>query len=888
MLPTRSEAIKKLLIARAQPRFAEDYNENMEVQVNVAQGNGRVCDSEKGYAGRLYLSYENDSQRWYPFRIPRNASTEPEYTPVPMTYDLAEHVEGIGMTGWDWKNRVSRWVGYDVDAIIGHSERHVKKLTDEEIANLMAVASKIPWVTIRKSASGNGLHLYVYLTPVPTANHTEHAALARAILSYLSAETKYDFSSKVDVCGSNIWVYHRKGEGKPEAFKLVKEGTVLTDIPANWRDHVLVIAGKKRRAIPTMLEKQVDTFDALTGQDQHIPLDDSHKKLIDYLKSVGAVWWWDTDYHMLITHTTYLKDAHRDLAFRGVFETTSTGSEKGMDINCFLFPGRNGSWMVRRYTPGAAEHHSWQQDGKGWTRCYLNKDPDLKTAALTHQAGENTSGAFVFTHLKNAKDAARMLGIDIALPETMNYRPAQLEEHKDGRIIVTVKREPTDTDLPGWVAEKKEWVRIYSHNVEEDEVVTVNDDILRHIVSIEHEDAGWMIPVGNHWNNEPLSHVKPALKSMSLSNKEIDALIGGSVRRPWEIVNRPFQPEYPGDRKWNRGAAQLAFVPTQGETLNCPTWLMLINHIGANLKPSTNEWCVANGIKTGGDYLLCWIASMFKDPLEPLPYLFLYSNEQETGKSLFHEALALLMSSGVQKANAALENPQGFNGELEHAVLCVVEEKDIRSSKVAYARIKEWVTGKTISSHVKGATPRMVENSTHWIQCANDASFCPLFPGDTRIVVIKVNVPANKIPKKEMLQKLKDEAPDFLATVLRITIPPCKDRLNIPVLNSLEKDRATEANRTPLEEFIAEKCYSVPGSLTLYSDFYEAFVNWFDPTEHGDLWSKKKMSAHLPDNMPSGRRAAGGETYVANVSLVEGKVPSEPFKLNDDGLLRQM
>ena len=59
---------------------------------------------------------------------------------------------------------------------------------------------EIPWVTVRKSTGGNGIHLYVFLPDVPTANHTEHAALARAVLGQMSALVGFDFKAKVDAC----------------------------------------------------------------------------------------------------------------------------------------------------------------------------------------------------------------------------------------------------------------------------------------------------------------------------------------------------------------------------------------------------------------------------------------------------------------------------------------------------------------------------------------------------------------------------------------------------------------------------------------------------------------------------------------------------------------
>ena len=78
-----------------------------------------------------------------------------------------------------------------------------------------------------------------------------------------------------------------------------------------------------------------------------------------------------------------------------------------------------------------------------------------------------------------------------------------------------------------------------------------------------------------------------------------------------------------------------------------------------------------------------------------IPYLFFYSKDENTGKSSFHEALSLLLTKGYIKANNALSNQQGFNGELDGAILCVTEELDM-SKGSSRNRMKDWVTAREI------------------------------------------------------------------------------------------------------------------------------------------------------------------------------------------------
>jgi hypothetical protein len=199
---TKTEAVGYFLRLKTHPDLAGLYNASMEVQVSVAQDGGDKIQKE--FRGRQYAAYtDGRGNEWKSFRIPLNANSEPEDNDGEMLFNLEAHVEGIGLTGWDWRNRVSRYCGFDFDGIAGHAEGHRGKLTDEELAEVKKKAMEIPWVTVRKSTGGNGIHLYVFLPDVPTANHTEHAALARAVLGQMSAVVGYDFQAKVDA----VWPF---------------------------------------------------------------------------------------------------------------------------------------------------------------------------------------------------------------------------------------------------------------------------------------------------------------------------------------------------------------------------------------------------------------------------------------------------------------------------------------------------------------------------------------------------------------------------------------------------------------------------------------------------------------------------------------------------------
>jgi phage/plasmid-associated DNA primase len=260
-----------------------------------------------------------------------------------------------------------------------------------------------------------------------------------------------------------------------------------------------------------------------------------------------------------------------------------------------------------------------------------------------------------------------------------------------------------------------------------------------------------------------------------------------------------------------------------------------------------------------------------KEPREPLPYLFLYSKEQNTGKTIFHESIGLLITTGVMRADHALISSQGFNGELENCVVAVIEETDLKKEKAAINRIKDWTTSKTISIHRKNQTPYSVINTCKFIQCSNDSSACPVLPGDSRIVVIKVDPldPQELIPKTQLLQQLEKEAPDFLASILAIELPESGDRLNVPVITTTAKLSAQESHMSLLEEFLNEECYQAPGQYITLADLFDRFVNWMEPGEVHN-WTKHKLGKEImTTRFIKGRNVKDNQVIIGNISFTK-------------------
>lgn len=879
----RTTAIKNFLNNNTFPDLSALYSQDMECQVNVAQDGGER--KEGTYKGKNWHGWTDGVSTWKSFRIPYKANSDPEYTDVELNFSLDQHAEGIGMTGWNWKKRQSIWVAYDFDAIVGHSDKHNKKSTPEELEAITQAISAIPWVTVRKSTSGKGLHIYVFLEPVSTQNHNEHSALARAILSNMSALSGVDLSAKVDICGGNMWVWHRK-MGDTDGLELIKTGTKLSDIPVNWKDQLEIIKTKRRIKTSGL----PDNIDDLVAQNLRTPLDESHKTLIDFIQHSNSSWWWDVDLHMLVTHTSILAKAHEELKLKGIFKTISKGTDLATP-NCFLFPLAGGAWTVRRYSIGTAEAETWSQDAAGWTKCYLNKSPDLATLVKANGALEDANGNFVFQNAENLQKALRTVGAEITLPEFIKNRPVSVKRHKDGRLILSIERTSFDTDKPqdGWLPKKKEFTTIVAANLNDNqETETFNlDGQIRHIVNYNNDDCGWAIRIDEKWSFEPLTHVKLSLKPLGLKDAEINMNCGTCILKPWKLVNRPFEPEYPGNREWNLNSAQLRYTPSDSEELSCPTWDAMLEHLGQNLTSFVldHPWCKENGILTGADYLRTWLASLYKEPTQPLPYLFFYGN-QNSGKSIFHEAQELLLTRGYTRAEHSLTNNSGFNGELDGAILCVVEEIDLSKNQTAYNRIKDWVTARSITIRKLYTAPFMASNTTHWIQVANNHNFCPVFPGDTRITMIHVPDLTVDIPKKLFIEKLRSEARDFLTSILSLELPKPYDRLNIPVITTQDKTASQSANRDELTEFLEEHCKYAPGYAISVAEFYERFSASLDP---GSIfkWTKNRVSRNMPPIYPRARYSKDAQNgwYYGNIAWSNETIENRPrFLVYNDQL----
>lgn len=835
----------------------------LETQTNVSADGGDPVEGRRN-------TWTDGLQTWFHIRIPKNAMTEPEWNDYELRWPPELHAEAIGSTGWEWKALRSRWVGFDFDTITGHAKG--VGVTDEELQRVREKAEALPYVEVRRSTGGKGLHLYVLFDDegIPTANHTEHAAVGRCVLGMMTAEVGFDFSSAIDACGGNMWIWRRDITRETQGLALLKAATKvlsLSDLPANWRDHIAVVTRRTNKVkLQGVTGDNVDPFDELTSARRIIPLDDTHKAIIQALMDSGFSTLWIQDHHLLQTHTKALEKLMNDAEARGKFglvghfQTNSPGTDKTTP-NCFLFPLNQGGWRVYRFSPGVNETDTWVQDGAGWTTCYFNRLPDVDIACRSY-GGVRIEGKqfYTFPSGHDAIHAAEALGQKLDIPVDMRDREVQIRVNGSYLTVYLTKDKKTDDSktMKGWVKKRDYWVRDLDKKIQQDDTSDIGivdyDNIIRSMRSPAGEVAGWFYRTdGGDWSYTSASQIKLILQGKGKPKNEAEVIMGQCAGNPWKLVSQPFQDEYPGGRCWNQGAPQLAFVPVQlgdDEQPQHPHWDLILNHVGTELTPVLQKhgWGVKHGVITGAHYLLLWIASLIRDPFKRTPYLFLHGNEN-SGKSIFYEAISILMTKGVIEANKAITTTGDFNGELAGAVLCYIEEIDVAHHKVALPRIKNWTMAEYMSIRQMRRDQFSLANTTHWVQVANHREYCPIFGGDTRITAIQVPdlLPEQDIPKEDVLKPaLRAEAPHFLHTLLNVYIPPAAGRLALPVIETDSKLEAIELRRDLLDDFITARCERVEDESAVVNAaiFYDAFLKWL-PQDARAEWTMQKVGQRI-------------------------------------------
>lgn len=367
------------------------------------------------------------------------------------------------------------------------------------------------------------------------------------------------------------------------------------------------------------------------------------------------------------------------------------------------------------------------------------------------------------------------------------------------------------------------------------------DDLLRYAIK-DKAAVGWYLRQHGKWVSNKESSVKTWAAGRGWDASQTLSLCMDNC---WEMVVKPFCAEELEGRQWNVSDAQFAVSPAPGEH---PTWDKLLRVVGRNLDTSQSDWAQRHSVD-GARYLLLWFASLVQAPEKPLPYLFIHG-EENIGKSMLHEAFSkYVLCGGMAQAETALKCERGFNEELAGAVLCTVEEENVATRRgEAINRIKAWVTSDELKIHPKGGRVYTVPNFTHWIQTANKAGYCPIFPGDSRITMLHM-LPCHdneREDKDAMNERLKDEAPAFLHSLQTAVIPSegGDGRLAIPAVETQAKRQQQSANRTTLDRWLEKTplwiCWD---DERLVSEFLDAAC----ATGENRWWNFQRVLSELPE-----------------------------------------
>jgi len=516
------------------------------------------------------------------------------------------------------------------------------------------------------------------------------------------------------------------------------------------------------------------------------------------------------------------------------------------------------------------EHHLWGSDRGGWTYCRFDSPCDLSTAARLHKGSEDDRGRYVFRTLIHAVAALQELDIFLETCPELASRSTTVYVKQNTKVVLEIGKEPRDPKwIEGWAPKNKfTWQHIIHLEIDAgpDENKEAPDSIVKYVISDMHE-VGYALRTQQGWVFTRSTTTQKYLTGMH-TNKEAIIMLAQAIGLPWKIVSKPFQPEFPGNREWNLGAAQLRCMPREGEH---PNWDRIFDHLGQDLDGalSENPWAVKHGVLSGADWLRMWVAFVLRFPEKRLPYIFLYSQMQNTGKSILHEAIShCLVERGVVMADTALST--GFNGEIKNAVICIVEEKNLKYSKDAYNKIKNWTTAPRISIHIKNMTPYDQTNYTHWIQTGNRLDECPIAKGDTRIVLIHTQVLEEDIPKTAFLSSLKEEAPAILYTLMNLFLPESEGRMALPTVTTALKAEQMDANQSELEKWLKLHIHVCNGSSLPLYQVWQAFLQDLPDRRRG-YWPEAHFRRMLPDWLI--RAQVSGTFSILNYTFEIDKEP---------------
>lgn len=160
--------------------------------------------------------------------------------------------------------------------------------------------------------------------------------------------------------------------------------------------------------------------------------------------------------------------------------------------------------------------------------------------------------------------------------------------------------------------------------------------------------------------------------------------------------------------------------------------------------------------------VLDYITILYRHPMQKLPILVLFSEEQGTGKSTFVYLLKLIFKNNMAVV-ASSELTSEFDSYWKSKLIVGCEEA-LFEGKKTYERLKDLNTQKMTTSNEKSVAQVQIPNMLHFVLCTNYRKFLTISKYDRRIWLREVQ--PFKRPQDDadvtFDQRLEEEIPHFI------------------------------------------------------------------------------------------------------------------------------
>lgn len=770
---------------------------NREFQVLASPEGGEPVDGKRN-------TWTDGYEEWRHIRVPHKADTDPTYTDRELEWNLSKRALAIGFTGWDWVNKQSLDVGFDIDSLTNHAEG--VGLSDEDLAIVREKLRELPYVTIKRSTSGNGLHAVVALEDgVETANHNEHAAVARAIMGVMSTECNFDFTSAVDCCGQVLWCW--KSDQAENAFEVIKEAErkfKVSELPANWKANLEVLTRERGKVkLDGVDGEDENIFAQFANGQRRVELSDTHKSHLKTLAGYGSVVTWVADHHLVQGHTAMFKRLHTEQGLKGIFETVSQGNDLSTP-NVFAIPAENDSWVVVRFGRSVREKSTWKVNKNGWVTCKLNVDPTFGQA-MEHAGGQplGSDTGYAYPTVTLAMAAMQKFGVETPdTPFPLSERECSVFMDKNNNIIVQADKEKSDKGGPfsGWNTQMKKtkWSRLFRTNLQaEEEKHDLESVAIR--ASFPGAPPRYLDPESLN----PITEVELSgrLQILGVDKKDVIEAKGQFSYLGRDIVTEPWAGKYPRPRAINPYGSKLDYPVTIANGDDYSAYDSILKHHGAGLDPlvKASNMCKEIGISDGKEYLIEWIRTGFRNPSQRSPGLCIYSRHQNNGKSTLQRALSICSDSGC--VNAEIVLMEKFN-----KLICGIPFpyfEDFSTKKLDGARdfFNRLIESPTLTHREHHSDARPIPNFSRPLFSTNKLNYLQLYVGDTRWSCYELPKLETSVPWPTLKKELHQQASAFLHFIFSEPLRDPVDRLSPPPLESELKQRMVRATN-PIGEIV--------------------------------------------------------------------------------------